>query len=132
MDAKEPRRSAFLMSTATSRASRTSEWPFPTMCCADREATRAGGQVARRPVGLSWQRSVHLNCNCRPRSDRIAEAASEGVGGGVHWPRPGEDELEKGGVDEVVGEGSHEGCGESGSWRCWRSLLVKVVRRVEY
>ena len=53
-----------------------------------------------------------------------------GVGGGVHWPRPGEGEVEKDGVDEVVGEGSHEGCGESGSWSSWRSLTVDVIMRV--
>ena len=82
--------------------------------------------MARRPVGHSWQRSVQLNCNCRPRSDVITEVASEGAGGGMHWPRPDVDEVEQGGVDEVVGEGSHEGCGESGSWRCWQSLVVKV------
>ena len=108
-----------------------SDWSFLTACCVIGEATRAGGQVARRPVGLPWQRGVHLNYNCRPRSDGIAEVAPEGAGGGVRWPRPDDDEVERGGVDEVVGEGRHEGCDESGPRRSWRSKVVDVVRRVE-
>ena len=120
----------FLTSNATSQASRTTEWPFPTMCCTDREVTRAGGQVARRPGGLSWQQNVQLNCNCFPRCDVNTEVASDRAGGSVQRSRSNVDGVEQGGVYGVRSAGSHESCGASGARRSWRSLIVMVVGRV--
>ena len=92
---------------------------MPTMCCADREVTRAGDQVARRPGGLPWQQNVHLNCSCCPRCDVIMEVASDRAGGGVQWSKSDIDGAEQGGMGGVVGVGSHEGCGVFGARRGW-------------